>query len=107
MPGWHVLGCTPQACTPCTCPASRPKEEPRNRDREVSGLLDRGLTHLKRMGLKAIPPPCMAGSRQDVTAIFTTQGRRRLPFVGGIDIRLAHQLPGKPAAGHISHSSSD
>ena len=23
----------------------------------------------------------------------------RLPFIGGIDVRLAHQLPGKPAAG--------
>ena len=45
-------------------PVSRPKEEPRNSDREVSGLLDRGLTHLKQTGLKATPPPCMAGSRQ-------------------------------------------
>ena len=26
-------------------------------------------------------------------------GRRRLPFIGGIEVRLAHQLPGKPAAG--------
>ena len=35
----------------------------------------------------------------DVTAVFTTQGRKRLPFIEGIDIRLPHQLLGKPAAG--------
>ena len=35
----------------------------------------------------------------DVTAVLTTQGRKRLPFIEGIDIRLPHQLPGKPAAG--------
>ena len=36
---------------------------------------------------------------QDVAAIFANWGERRLPFIGGIDVRLAHQLPGKPAAG--------
>ena len=28
-----------------------------------------------------------------------TQGRKRLPFIEGIDFRLAHQLPEKPVAG--------
>ena len=36
-----VLGCTPQACKPCHCPALRPKKEPRDSDRDISGLLDR------------------------------------------------------------------
>lgn len=33
-----------------------------------------------------------------MTASFATWRRRRLPFIRGIDIRLA-QLPGEPAAG--------
>jgi len=43
----------------------------------------------------------MAGGRQDMASIFATQGRllRKLPFIGGIDIRLAHQLPRKLVAG--------
>ena len=40
-----------------------------------------------------------ADGRQDMAAILTSWGRRKLPFIGGIDFRLAHQLPGKPAAG--------
>lgn len=39
-----------------------------------------------------------ADGRQDIVAIFVTSGRR-LPFIGGIDIRLAHQLPWKSEAG--------
>lgn len=37
--------------------------------------------------------------RQDTTAVFATGGGRRLPFIVGIDIGLAYQLPGKPANG--------
>ena len=40
----------------------------------------------------------MADSKQNAAVIFTTQETRRPPLIGGIDIRLAHQLPGKPAA---------
>ena len=39
-----------------------------------------------------------ADGRQDMAAIFVTSGRR-LPFIGGIDIRLAHQLPRKSEGG--------
>ena len=31
--------------------------------------------------------------------VFVTQGRKRLPFMERIDIRLNHQLPKKPVAG--------
>ena len=37
-----------------------------------------------------------------MAAVFTTEGaagRRRLPFVGGTDVRVAHRLQGKPVAG--------
>lgn len=44
-----VLGCSLQACKPCTCSASRPRKEPGVSDREISGLMDRGnLTPLKQ-----------------------------------------------------------
>lgn len=49
-----------------------------------------------------VNPLCAA----DMTAVFTTQGRKRLPFIAGIDIRLPHQLPGKPAAGAGPFNSS-
>ena len=44
---------------------------------------------------------CVA-DRQDMAAVFTTEGaagRRRLPFVGGTDVRVAHWLQRKPVAG--------
>lgn len=44
-------------------------------------------------------PPCAADSGKDSAAIFAIQGRWRLPFIGGIDVQLARQLPGKPEAG--------
>ena len=37
-----LLGCTPQAYTPCACPASRPKKEPGAGNRDISGLTDGG-----------------------------------------------------------------
>ena len=41
----------------------------------------------------------MADSRQNIGTSFTTQERMVLPFAGGSDVRLVHQLPKKPAAG--------
>ena len=41
----------------------------------------------------------MADSRKDMAATFATWGRSKLPFIGGIEVRLTHQLPRKPAAG--------
>ena len=42
----QVLGCTLQACKPRTCPALRPKKEPRVSDRDVNGLMDREILHV-------------------------------------------------------------
>ena len=42
---------------------------------------------------------CTADKRPDTVAVFTTWVRRRLPFIGGINIILAHQLPRKPMTG--------
>ena len=52
-------------------------------------------------------PLCVA----DVAAIFAVGGGwGRLPVIEGVEIRLAHQLPGKPAEGHTpltNHHSGD
>ena len=55
----------------------------------------------------------MADIGQDMASVFATWGREKLPGTEGMDARLAHQLPGKPAEGqtplinHHSSSSSD
>ena len=58
-----------------------------------------GNKHIQNKGPGAAPLHVwqMAG-RKDM-AIFVTWGRKRLSFIGSIDVRLSHQLPGKPAAG--------
>ena len=78
----------------------RRKKEPgdSNRDRDSSGLMDREPYKCEAKPWSNMPP-CTADGGQDSAATLAIQGRRRLPFIGGIDIRLAHQLPGKPAAG--------
>ena len=57
------------------------------------------LTSPKQRVLERHPTVYTASGRQDIAAVFITWGRKRLPFIGGIDIRLAHQLPGKTEAG--------
>ena len=44
-------------------------------------------------------PLCVADG-QDMAAIFVPGVRARLPVIGGIEVRLAHWLPGKLAEGH-------
>ena len=38
-----------------------------------------------------------------MAAILATAGRGILPFIGGIGVRLIHQLPGKSAEGYIPY----
>ena len=40
---WGLLGCTPQAYKPCTCPASRLKKEPRVTVKDISDFMDGGF----------------------------------------------------------------
>ena len=82
-----LLACTLKACKPCGCPASRPKNEPGDSNRDISGLLDRGL-YTKGPGVTLHCVQAGHGSS------LSYSGRRRLPFTGGIDVRWAHQLPG-------------
>ena len=60
------------------------------------------LTSLKQKSWSNTPL-CTAGSKKDRAAVFPTGGRRRgeggYQLKGEVTVRLAHQLPGKPAAG--------
>ena len=94
--GKLVLGCTLQACKPGTCPASRPKTELSVGNRHMNGLIDEG-SYMSEARSWSNTPPYAADRGQDVAAVFAPRGRGRLPVTEGIDIRLAHGLPGKPA----------
>ena len=39
----QLLGCPPQNCKPCRCQAWRLTNEPRDSDRDISGLLDKRI----------------------------------------------------------------
>ena len=41
-----LLGCTPQAYKPCTCPALRWKKEPRVSGTDIDSLIDKGILHV-------------------------------------------------------------
>lgn len=53
-----------------------------------------GLTYLKQV----LENPHATDSGQAWEQSLPPGGKRRLLFIQRIDIRLAHQLPGKPAA---------
>ena len=104
--GWNTLGVLSQllgwpwqACKPCNCPPSRLKKEPRDSNKGLNGLTDRGSYKSETKGPGATRSPWLADSRQDMAAVFATRGRRRPPFIGGIDVRLAHRLPVLGAGG--------
>ena len=81
-----AVGCTPQAYTPCSCPASKLKKEPG--DRGVSGLFDRG-SYTKGPGTT----PCQTDACRTLQQSLLPKGEGdRLQE--GIGIRWAHQLPG-------------
>lgn len=65
----QLLGCALPACKPCTGSASRPKKEPRDKDRDMSDLMD-GESSLSTSWRDTIPRS--ADSRQGVAAVFPT-----------------------------------
>jgi len=85
---------------PYNCPVARLKKEPGVSDRDINNLLARGPYTYKTRSW-GDTPPCTADSRQDMVVVLATVGRGRLPVIEVIDIRLAHQLPGNPAKGHV------
>ena len=101
-----------KACKACTCPAAIAKKEPGVSNRDINGLMDMGSLHVWSKVLEG-HPMCGANSRQDMAAVFALgegkegSGGGGWPIIGGIDVRLVHQLPGKLAEGHAPHSPFD
>ena len=60
--------------------------------------MDEG-SYVSEAGSWSDTPPCVADCGKDMAAVLATWGRGRLPVMGRTDVRLAHQLPGKPAEG--------
>lgn len=56
----------------------RPEKDSGYSDRDIIHLLDRGYDKNSWSN----SPPCVADGRQDIAAVFVTQGRRRLIYRG-------------------------
>ena len=68
----HLLGCTPKACKPRSCPASRPKKEPRDSERDNPCFVGQGdLTCLKEKVQEQHPDEA---GRKAIAANFATGG---------------------------------
>ena len=78
-------------------------KEPRVSDRGINGLTDAGV-YTSEARSCSDAQLCVVDSRQDMEAVLAPRGKWRLPVIGGINIRLAHQLPGKLAEGHAPQS---
>ena len=65
-------------------------------NRDFSELLNRGSHESKTKGPGATPQNVWQTTGKTQQPL--TWGRRRLPFIGGFEVRLAYQFPGKPAA---------
>ena len=93
-----MLGCTPQACKPCF-PVSRPKKKAwKQLQRQSTVHWIENLTSPKQNVLEW-QPTTYGREQAEHDSNLHYLWRRRLPFIGEIDIRWAHQLPGKPATG--------
>ena len=78
-----VKGCcwaAPQSCKLCTCPTSKSKKKPRVSDRDINGLMHWGVFLVQS---------------KVVAIVSALRERRRWPIIGGIEVKLVHQLPGK------------
>lgn len=56
---------------------------------------------------EARSPPCAAGGWQDRAAVSAPRDGGKLAVIGGIDLRSAHWVPGKPREEHAPHRSFD
>ena len=93
-----MLGCTPQACKPYSYPASRPKKEPGDSDRDVNGLLGKGPYTSSAKGPGVTCPLWKASKTWQPLCSW---GRSQLPFIGGVmSDRLPRWGSGKESACH-------
>ena len=81
----HVqLGCTPKACKPDSFPVLRLNKDLKHSSREINNLLVRRSYKSEAKSWSDTPSLWLQ------EGIFATKGRRRLTFIGEIDIKLAH-----------------
>ena len=95
-----VLSCTPQACKPCTSPASRPKKEPGVSD--SNGLIDGWSYTSGAKGFWRDIPPWTAGRRwagQGSSSLCSWENRGATSYRRVIDIRLAIGYQGNQRRG--------
>lgn len=69
--GYSVCGLHPTGLQACGCSTSKRKEEPRDSDQDISGLLDRGIVHESSWSDTAA---CVQDSGQGTAAAFPTWG---------------------------------
>ena len=96
-PARQLLGCTPASVV-----VAQPQDRRKGLETvtETSMVYWTGyLMHPKQKGLEQHPHCERQPAGRTLQAICTAMGRWRLPFIGGSDVTLAHQLPRKPAAG--------
>lgn len=77
----QLLGCTPQACKPCSCPASRPKKERARRQwQRHQRLSDRGsyASEAKGPGLTSCHAQQTAGRTQLQSSVLAREGSYHL-----------------------------
>ena len=92
------VGLHPADLQPCNCPDWRPKKEPRDSYRDTNGSLDRGTYMSRKKGSWSETPLRTAAGKKDI-ANLRYLGKMEATIYRGTDVRMAHQLPGKPAAG--------
>ena len=67
------------------------------RDRDIQDLLDREYPSQKQKVVEPTHPPGKTEGSWDKVASFTARRVKVVAVTEGIDIRLAHQLPGTAA----------
>ena len=82
----------------------REEKDPGVSNRDINGLMDRGIYTAKARSWSNILL-CAALGGQDMVAIFVLRERGRLPVIGKVNNRLTPWLPGKPAEEHAPHCS--
>ena len=99
-----MLDCSMQACKPVLAQFQDRRGRLESRDRDTSGLMDKGSLHIGGKALQQHPTVCRGqgssvcfwGRKDDQLLSFW--GRKDYQL-SRTDLRLAHWLPGKPAEG--------
>ena len=68
----------------CTCPALRPKKEPRVSNKDICGLMGAGAYTSEARSWSDTPQRAAVDGGQDMAAGFAPRGKRRLPVTGRI-----------------------